>query len=139
MTELAEYVFQHTERGECHCGKCVDVGEKPDPTGHTVDMVFFKVAAKNSPERGRFIELTNGHQGEFGEGVNPFDGQEHSYLELGGWIGDQGLAMMYMALGVSLGVFNLLSPAILGIDGPTALQMAGMGFLSIQVPDPPQP
>ena len=56
-------------------------------------------------------------------------------MELGGWIGDQGIAMQYMGLGVLLGVFNLLSPAMLGLtpDDPMFKQMLGMGMLSIQV------
>lgn len=131
MKNLVDYVIHNTERGECHCGKCVDVGSAPDPQGHTVDMVFFKVAKKNGATPEDFRKATAEHRGEFAE-VDPFDGKEHSYLELGGWIGDQGLAMQYMALGVSLGVFKLLSPAMLGMTGNEALQLAGMGLLSIQ-------
>jgi hypothetical protein len=134
MTPLIEYVLKHTERGECNCGQCSDRGDKPDPDGHTVDLGFFKVAAKDNPNDGTFISLTRKHQGEFGD-CNPLDGCEHSYIELGGWIGDQGLAMQYMGLGVLLGVFKLLPPAILGIpsDDPVFKQMLGAGFLSIQV------
>ena len=60
------------------------------------------------------MELTQKHRGEFGD-CDPMDGGEHNYMELGGWIGDQGIAMQYMGLGVLLGVFNLLSPAMLGL------------------------
>lgn len=129
---LIDYVLTHTERGECRCGKCCDTTGRPDPQGHTIDMVFFKVAVTNAPTKEEFIQLTKDHRGEFGE-VNPIDGGDHNYMELGGWIGDQGIAMMYMALGVFLGVFNLLSPAtVLKIDDSRALEMAGMGFLSVQ-------
>jgi len=38
-----------------------------------------------------------------------------------------------MALGVSVGAFTLLSPSMLGLSGPDALQLAGMGMLAIQV------
>lgn len=132
MTPLVDYVLAHTERGECKCGKCCDTTGRPDPEGHTIDMVFFKVAVKDAPTKEEFIQLTKDHHGEFGA-VNPIDGREHNYMELGGWIGDQGIAMMYMALGVSLGAFKLLSPAtMLKIDGPRALEMAGMGFLAVQ-------
>ena len=131
MNDLAKYVYAHTERGECRCGKCCDTTGRPDPQGHTIDMVFFKVAVTNAPTKEEFIQLTKDHRGEFGE-VNPIDGGDHNYMELGGWIGDQGLAMQYMALGVTLGVFTLLSPAMLGLDSSTALKMAGMGMLSIQ-------
>jgi len=131
MTDLATFIMNNTERGECKCGACIDVGDKPDPQGHTVDMVFFKAAKKNGATADEFKRLTAEHKGCFGD-VDPFDGKEHNYMELGGWIGDQGLAMQYMALGVLLGEFNLLSPAMLGMEGPEALQLAGMGLLSIQ-------
>src|SRR5580658_10242528 len=124
MESLAEYVIAHTERGECECGQCCDRGDKPEPEGHTIDMVFFKVAAKDAPETQEFVRLTEAHKGEWGD-VNPLDGQEHDYMELGGWIGDQGLAMQYMALGVILGVFTLLSPqTIFKMDGSIAMQLA---------------
>jgi hypothetical protein len=135
MKELIDYILAHTVRGECKCGQCADVGNKPDPNGHTANLVFFKVATRDNPERQRFEELTRAHEnGEFSN-VNPFDGKEHNYIELGAWIGDQGLAMQYMGLGVLLGSFNLLSPqTVLHIpdDDPVVMQMAGMGLLAVQ-------
>ena len=132
MNALAKYVYDHTERGECKCGKCADVGDSPDPTGHTIDMVFFKVAVADNASLEKFKELTEDNkEGDFCS-VDPFDGKEHNYQELGAWIGDQGLAMLYMALGVRLGAFKLLSPALLGATGPQALMFAQMGLLAIQ-------
>src|ERR1035438_6545721 len=131
---IQEYVTNHTERGECKCGKCADVGTKPDPIGHTADIVFFKVKAVNSPSIEEFKRLTEDAKGEFCA-VNPFDGKEHSYLELGGWIGDQGLAMQYMGLGTLLGLFQLLTPiTMLGLaaDDPLTQKMAGAGMISVQ-------
>lgn len=132
MRPLNKYIDDHTERGDCKCGQCIDTTGAPDPIGHTVDMVFFKVAKVGDPTLEEFRRLTEeSANGEFCD-LNPFDGGEHNYQELGAWIGDQGQAMLYMALGVSLGAFQLLSPALLGIDGPLAMTMAQSGFLSIQ-------
>lgn len=131
---LNRYVIEHTERGECRCGQCCDRGEAPDPTGHTVDMVFFPVSARGGPTREEFERLTRVHRGEFA-GCDPLDGAEHSYVELGGWLGDQGAALRYMGLGVLLGAFRLLSPrAMLGdaVDEGTAMMMAQAGLLSVQ-------
>lgn len=128
---IIEYVVKHTERGECQCGKCIDSLGNHQPEGHTVDMVFFKVAAKDAPEVREFVRLTRDHKGAFTD-IDPLDGKEHNYMELGGWIGDQGLAMLYMALGVRLEVFSLLSPALLGLTGDMAMQVAGVGLLSVQ-------
>lgn len=135
---IVQYVIDHTERGECNCGKCLDRGEKPDPTGHVADLVFFKVAATNSPTAEEFTRLAKEHAGDFCE-CDPFDGNEHGYMELGGWIGDQGLAMQFMGLGSLLGVFTLVSPKMFGMPDELALQMAGGGFLAIQAKTVLQP
>lgn len=54
-----------------------------------------------------------------------------SYLEIGGVIGDQGAAFMLFALGKVLGLWDVISPASLGIDGALAQQMAGTGYIMI--------
>jgi hypothetical protein len=139
MKPLIDYVIQHVQRGACTCGECIDapVNAKEDqPTGHTVDLIFFKVALKDDEQEGKpnkeeFLELVKQHKGEYGD-VFVLDGKEHSYMELGGWIGDQGLAMMFMGLGTLLDVFTLLTPAMLpGISEDLQLKMAQAGYLSI--------
>lgn len=132
---LAEYVVNHTERNACRCGKCIDSGEDRQLQGHTVNMYFFDVSACNNPTPEEFVKLTKAHRGEFGD-VDPLDGKEHSYMELGGWIGDQGLAMQYMALGQLLGLWRTMTPAaILNVNDPqqkaVADIMAGSGLVSI--------
>lgn len=137
MTDLAKFVIDHTERGECQCGRCIDKSNKPDPTGHTVDMVFFKVALRGDESHdslfSSFIELSLNWTGEFNE-CDPFDGKDHDYLELGGWLGDQGLALQYMALGVLLNAFKLTTPrSLLGdeVDENLVQQMAGAGLVTV--------
>lgn len=134
--DLADYVLQHTERGECKCGKCMDVGSAPDPAHpHTVNTVFMKIAPRNAPEVEAFRGLTRTHRGAYCD-VDPFDGKEHGYIELGGWLGDQGLALQYMALGTALGVFQMLTPyTLLGLaeGDPLAMQMAGEGYVAIRI------
>jgi len=97
-------------------------------------MVFFEVAKVGDPSAEHLIELVEAHHGEF-NACAPLDGKDHSYIELGGWIGDQGLALQLMGLGVLLGLWNLLSPyTMLGecVTQDLAEKMAGSGFLSIQ-------
>ena len=131
--DIREYVSKHVVRGECNCGLCADRGDRPDPEGHTVSVGFFKVAATENPTAEEFKQLATQAHGEFLD-CNPFDGKEHSYMELGAWIGDQGLALMFMGLGTLLGVFKILTPAILGLkeDDPLFQQMAGQGFITVQ-------
>lgn len=133
--DIREYVLYHTTRGECRCGKCLDKGNSPDPVGHVVNIGFFTVGLSEYPaDVETFKKLTAEHAGDFGE-MNPLDGKEHSYIELGGWIGDQGLAMQYMALGTLLGVFDLLTPWTMlpFLAEEQKQQMAGMGMINIRL------
>lgn len=129
---LEQYVAGHTERGECKCGRCAD--SKPDPTGHTVDTIFFKVAQKGECDRAEFIRLTEEHWLHNDVECIPLDGKEHSFIELGAWLGDQGLALQYMALGTQLGVFELLTPrTVLGdLDEETTMRLAMSGLVTVR-------
>ncbi len=126
---LVQYVGDHTRRVECSCGRCADVGDKPDPTGHTVDMFFFKAVAKGEPDAKAFEKLARTHSGEFAA-MDPFDGKEHSYIELGAWIGDQGVALLFMALGSLLGLFKVITPNALPVPDHLKQQMAGQGMVT---------
>lgn len=94
---LVEYVLAHTERGECHCGYCIDRGDRPDPEGHTIDVGFFKVAKRGDPDAKMLQQLTDAWAPVF-QACNPLDGNPHSFIEIGAWIGDQGIGMQFMAL-----------------------------------------
>jgi hypothetical protein len=52
-----------------------------------------------------------------------------SYIELGGDLGDQGMALMLLALGKALNLWEIITPATLGISGPKADEIAGSGFV----------
>lgn len=126
--KLYEYVQEHAIRGACQCGKCFDAVANPEqhqPSDHTADLVFFKVAAKDA-DAPTFKALV---AEEFPHWL---DGKEHSYLETGADIGDQGAALMAMGLGSVLGVWKLLTPAMLHIPADLQMQMAGAGMVSIQ-------
>lgn len=131
IQELASYVLQHTRRGDCLCGSCCDAQDGSQPTGHTADLVFFRVVSENSPSREEFERLTRENGAGVFSSVDPLDGKEHSYLELGAWLGDQSIAMQYMGLGSLLGSFKLLTPKTLKLPDDLAMQMAQRGFLSV--------
>jgi hypothetical protein len=138
--ELSEFIKKHAERGACRCGKCFDAPANPEskqPSGHTADLVFFEVCARDNPSAMDFVMASKAHRGEFGDPLlNPFDGKEHGYIELGGWLGDQGAALMYMGLGVVLGVFDLLTPKTMlpgRVPESLAMQMAQHGYVTVRV------
>ena len=129
---LQDYVLNHTERGACTCGKCIDAPDDPaskQPNGHTVDLTFFKVKSVNDANAQEFLSLV---KSEFPQWL---DGAEHSYLQIGGDVGDQGIALMTIGLGHLLGVWNALCPETLMpfLDDAMKQQMAGMGMISLQV------
>lgn len=131
---LIDYVREHTDRNACTCGKCFDSGPDKQLPGHTADVFFFDVCAKGNPDADTLKSLAKSHRGEFAN-VDPFDGKEHSYIELGGWIGDQGLAMQFMGLCVVLGMGKVMHPVnVLELerDHPLAKQLAGMGMVTFQ-------
>ncbi len=135
---LAEYIQTYAERGPCTCGRCADAVANPESKQpqalHTADVVFFKVTPKPGIDTQELAKKIAEHDGEFCN-CNPLDGKEHGYIELGGWIGDQGLALTLMGLGECLGLWKLLTPrTVLGKDIPEALvqKMVGAGFITIQ-------
>lgn len=139
MQKLRDYVTTFAARGACKCGRCADAPANPEqhqPAGHTADVVFFEVSAHDGADAHILRELVRANkQGDYGD-VDVLDGKEHNYLELGGWIGDQGLALTLMGLGAVLGIWKLWTPkALLGKDAPEDLvkQMAGQGFVSVQM------
>lgn len=129
---LYDYVKEHAQRGACMCGACMDAPSNPErrqPSGHTADLVFFRVAVKNNPSKTEFEQLARKQFSHW------FDGKEHSYLEAGADMGDQGIALMTMGLGSLLGVWELLTPlSVLGPDCPEDIKMglAGRGFIHIK-------
>jgi len=130
---LADFVLDHTERGACTCGKCLDAPKNPkekQPTGHTVNLTFFKVATKDVGESSKdeFFSLV---QLEY---PNWLDGKEHNYLEVGADMGEQGIGLMTIGLGHLLGVWAALTPDTMMPFMPEDLkqQMAGRGFVSLK-------
>lgn len=131
---LIDYVQSHTQQGQCTCGKCSPDANAPmfKEGDHTINMEFFKVGIVGAPAKDEYLKLMAEHKGEYGD-CDPVDGKEHGYMELGGWIGDQGLAMRCMALGVHLGVFKLLTPSTVMPFLPPDLkmQMAESGMVCV--------
>lgn len=123
ITALRDYVLANTAKAEVGTG-----------TSH---IEFFDVNYSDAVDAPTLRELVeNAHAGEFGTNFDLFDGTEKNYMQLGAWIGDQGIAMQLMALGAHLKLWQLLSPStMLPAETPAKVkeQMAGMGMISIVV------
>lgn len=127
---LMDFFTNYVQRDECKCGRCIDVGSKSDLTKHTADMIFFNVCLKNDPSAQVLRKILANNDNLF----KLFDGEEHSYLEVGAWVGDQGLALMLMGAGSLLGLWTLMTPRTMlpGLDDDIIMAMAGNGMVSIK-------
>lgn len=143
MSELVNYVTKHAIRGACMCGKCVDAPTDPEkcqPMGHTSDVQFFKVSLKGNPSDAdkqimkiELVQLIKNHKGEFRE-IDLFDGEEHNFIDIGAWIGDQGLALMLMGMGELLGIWEVLTPnkVVEEFSDETKMMLAQTGYVIIR-------
>jgi hypothetical protein len=106
MSTLLESISRHTARTACGCGRCVDRDETTaDVQTHTADVGFFKVSLVGELAADDLRSLIAQHEGEFCH-VDPFDGVPHSMEELGGWLGDQEMALRFIGLGHMLGLWH---------------------------------
>ena len=100
------------------------------------DVIFFGVNATPEADADTLTDLIKQHQGEFNS-VDLFDGIEHSYIEIGGWIGDQKAALTLIGLGSALGLWKLMTPLTMlplgSINQATAKKIAESGMVSLKV------
>jgi hypothetical protein len=134
LNQLASYVVRHTARGSCRCGECIDrPPEASQPEGHTANLIFFNVSAIGEPDRERFRSMA------YVVAPHWFDGREHNFIEIGGTLAPQDLALRCMGLGALLGVWDLLTPVtVFGreaeeMPAPAIMRMAQAGYVAIQV------
>ncbi|MDO9178673.1 MAG: hypothetical protein Q7U16_10245 [Agitococcus sp.] len=124
MSELSAYVQQHTRRNA------------RGTSSEAADLVFFEITLSADASSTELCTLLRSHKGEFND-VNVFDGQEHGFIELGGWLGDQGIALELIGLGSQLGLWQLLTPkTVLGADLAVELEadLAEKGLISLIAP-----
>lgn len=124
MSALADYIRNNT--------RCVPREESAPEAA--VDVEFFKVVADPKADAQVLRELVLAHSGEWGN-VDVFNGGEHSYLELGGWLGSQEYALRLIGLGTHLRLWSLLSPRTMLkdlVDDETAQALAQRGLISLQ-------
>jgi hypothetical protein len=123
MEELIEYIVEHTERGECRCGLCLDKGPDRDAPGHSVDVHFFWVSARNGPTRSEFEGLLS----LYPDRNQLRDGP--SYIAVGAALGSQDIALRFLGLGELVGSWKVITPESMGATGEAAKAMAGSGFV----------
>jgi hypothetical protein len=124
MKELTDYIFEHTARGECQCGKCVDKGPDRAAPAHSVDLHFFWVSAQNDPTADELWALL----AQVPEVINQLRfGAD--YIWLGATLGSQEAALMLLGLGKLVGLWEVITPELCGKTGEDAARLAGTGMV----------
>ncbi len=131
IDELAEYVEKHT----------TPVSRSVDNDNSAVDVGFFKVLIDEKADTETFRSLIKSSlKGEFDVVIDPLDGDEHRYIELGAWIGDQELAMRFMALTSHFKMAQLLTPKVMmgqNIDPALESKLLNAGYCTIRAKHEP--
>lgn len=125
MSELTEYIAKIARRGQCQCGKCADYRkdlDRPAPE-HSANVHFFWV----SQEGGDGSHLRALLEQHYPNLERLKDGP--SYIEMGGDLDSQELALMLIGVGNVLGLWQAITPASFGITGPEANELAGKGMV----------
>lgn len=110
--------------------------QAPSDTDNAVDVGFFSVAiaegaAEDRDVREALLDALDYATGEFTR-VSRVDFEGGlGYIELGAWLGDQGLALRFMGLVSHFGFADVMTPARLGITGAEADAMMGMGLIML--------
>lgn len=96
-----------------------------------IDMGYRHILVKQDACIDQFITYV---QSLGDQGLNLFDLREHSYIEIGGYLGSQDLALRFMAVCCEMGLARLLTPATMlkiSNDSDMGQQMLGQGLLTI--------
>jgi hypothetical protein len=96
------------------------------PNLERVDMEFVTIGvdkAKAETHKAELIEILKHYPRPDELAGGP------SYIAVGGVIGDQGAAFQLFALGKVLGLWDVITPASMGFEGPEARDLAGRGFI----------
>jgi hypothetical protein len=110
--KLIQYVLDHTARGECQCGRCVDKGEDRPAPNHSVDLHFFWVSMRGEPKIEEFKALLKEYPNPERLKLGP------SYIELGAALDSQEIALRFLGLGGIFNLWDILTPASIGFTEP---------------------
>ena len=104
-----------------------------ESTDKTADLVFFKIEIKEDTSAETLSNLIDTHT-ELNYDLSLESNTEYSYISLGAWLGDQGLALKFIGMCSLLKLGDLLTLyTIFGDAVPKEMvsQLAGQGLVSI--------
>jgi hypothetical protein len=116
--------------------RVVEINNFPEETPDAIraDVHFLKLGlTEGAPTKEELIAAV---RAALNEGVFANTNVEElaggpSYITLGGWLGSQQMALMFIGLVELLGIAPAITPELLGMEGDMADEMAGMGFVML--------
>lgn len=118
----------------------IDAFPSTPERGRLIDMHFVNVGfTEAAADRDGFLDALRkalADHGEFSDLDAATLAGGPSYIQLGGWLGDQTLALQFMALCEFHEIGKVLTPATLRLDGPMADKAAGLGWVFVQATVP---
>lgn len=128
-------VVKEYDEGNLHVVEFNDFPEAP-PNAMRADVHFVLVApTEGFPTQEVLVKTVRAAlgPGEFGSTIIIADDLAGgpSYITLGGWLGDQGLALMLIGAVELAGIAKAITPKMLGATGEMADQMAGSGLVML--------
>lgn len=123
---LTDYVFKHTIRGSCTCGKCIDAPSESGQPEHGVNLTLFEVS-NNGGKKEELLPLIEKEHPEL------LNGEEWSYIQMD--VGSQEAALMLIGLGHLLGIWKALTPDTMMpfMNKEIKNRMAGAGMVKLKV------
>ena len=108
--------------------------DSPEAEGATeIDLYFAKALVRKEAPRELFVqfikERTAEGGGVFAEVSVDRLAEGLSYIEIGGWLGDQTDALIFMAIGAFHKAWEIISPETLGLSREEGAGLAGMGMV----------
>ncbi len=104
MEDLRDYILAHT--GVAGCGSREYVA---------VDVGFGAISVAKDAPADTLKELIAGNYYGDQHQMDPLDGEFHDLNEIGAWLGDQGLALRFMALTKAAGAAELVMLREIGL------------------------
>jgi hypothetical protein len=113
MSDLRQHIIFNTTAGAE--GTVIDVGG------------VMAVSVSKDASADELRDLIAQNRGGIYANTNPLDGKPHDFIELGGWLGDQGLALHFMALAEATGLVKLFDEAPVIVERETWNRMTQSG------------
>ena len=131
---LTLYVIEHSKRVSPEEWQHLTSSNSSSLPEKGADVIFFVVTLRDNPTREELLAEIKSYRGVKID-LDIFDGAEHSFMDLGIWLEQQGLALQLMGMGALLDLWELRTPYTIygkSLSRKEALRIAQGGQITIR-------